>query len=139
MKYTKISSALTILITLFAVNLLITTVSAQKTPLPKCKAAADQIYFVDSGQQVAELHPGGNGYQLNILGSGANKFFLIKEPYMTSVSVISNYTNASQAKWQVYFNAQMGREITSIRMQSECTGRVVHEFPLTVNVTLRNQ
>jgi len=111
---------------------------AQKA-LPKCRAQADQIYFVDSGQQVSNVRPGGNGYQLNIIGTGADKFSLISEPHMASVSLISNYTNASQAKWQVYFNPNMGREITSVKMRSECTGRTVNDHALTVNVVLRDQ
>ncbi len=106
------------------------------TPLPKCKANADQIYFVASGQQVAEVSPGGNGYQLNILGNGANKFTLIKEPHMTSVSLIAGYTNNTAAKWQVYFNPRMGRVLTSVKLMSECTGRAVHDTPLTVTVRL---
>lgn len=112
--------------------------SAQ-TPLPKCKAAADQIYFVASGQQVSELHPGGNGYQLNILGNGANKFTLVREPHMTSVSLITGYTNDTAAKWQVYFNPRMGRQVRSVMLRSECKGRVVDEYPLTVTVTLLDQ
>ena len=116
---------------------------AQRTPpvgqLPKCKAQADQIYFVASGQMVSDVHPGGNGYQLNIIGAGANKFTLVKDDFMTSVSLIAGYTNDSQAKWQVYFNPNMGREITSVRMMSECTGRAVNAHGLTVNVVLRDQ
>ncbi len=143
MKKSKTIIVVFMLTALFAVSGFVADISAQRgtlpTPLPKCKAVADQIYFVASGQQVNDVHPGGNGYQLNILGAGANKFTLIKEPHMTSVSLIANYTNDTAAKWQVYFNPNMGREITSVRMRSECTGRAVHEYPLTVNVVLRDQ
>lgn len=146
MKNSKIIIVVITLITFFAVGGFVTDVSAQRpipppnpTPIPKCRAQADQIYFVESGQQVSDVHPGGNGYQLNILGAGANKFTLIKEPTMASVSLIANYTNDTAAKWQVSFNPNMGREITSVRMRSECTGRAVHEYPLTVNVVLRDQ
>ena len=124
------------------VTLLLMTVInswAQLTPLPKCTANADQIYFVASGQQVDEVRPGGNGYQLNILGQGADKFRLVKDPYMTSVSLIPGYTNATQAKWQVSFAPRMGRPIRSVRLMSACTGRAVHEYPLTVTVTLLDQ
>ncbi|MGH9947866.1 MAG: hypothetical protein ACRD6X_11775 [Pyrinomonadaceae bacterium] len=143
MKTSKIISAL-----FFLTILAVISVSAQRprdpnpVPLPKCTANADQIYFVASGQSVTEVHPGsngGNGYQLNILGNGANKFTLIKEPHMTSVSLIAGYTNDTAAKWQVFFNPNMGREITKVRMMSKCTGRAVHEYPLTVNVVLRDQ
>lgn len=125
-------------------GLFLTTVigiTAQKPGdrLPKCKAQADQIYFVASGQMVSDVHPGSNGYQLNIIGAGANKFTLVKEDYMTSVSLVAGYTNDSQAKWQVYFNPNMGRDITSVRMMSECTGRSVNTHGLTVNVVLRDQ
>ena len=109
------------------------------TPLPKCRANADQIYYVDSGQQVAEVRPGGNGYQLNILGAGANKFTLIKEPYMASVSLIPGYTNATAAKWQISFAPRMGQQLSSVRMMSECTGRAVSEYPLIVTVQLLDQ
>lgn len=144
MKNSKIIIVVITLIAFFVVSGFVTDVSAQRTgppvgEVPKCRAQADQIYFVESGQQVSDVHPGGNGYQLNILGAGANKFTLVKEAHMTSVSLIANYTNDTQAKWQVYFNPNMGREITSVRMRSECTGRTVHEFALTVNVVLRDQ
>jgi hypothetical protein len=87
-----------VLMTLIAIN----NVSAQ-TPLPtRCKPVADQIYFVDSGQSVIEVRPGGNGYQLIIIGTEVDKFQLVKEPYMTSVSLIS--ATAAQAKWQVFFS-----------------------------------
>lgn len=136
MKTTKIIS---ISITLIALVTVVNSVSAQRPiPLPKCNAVADQIYFVASGQMVSDVHPGGNGYQLNILGQGANKFALVKEDHMSSVSLIANYTNDTQAKWQVYFNPNMGREITSVKMRSKCTGRAVHEYTLTVNVVLRD-
>ena len=139
MKRTKIMMGLFTIITLITFN-----ASAQKQgdPLPKCKATADQIYFVASGQSVTEVHPGsngGNGYQLNILGAGANKFTVKKESYMTSVSVIPGYTNATSAKWQIFFEPNMAQEITKIRMQSECTGRLVREYNLTVSVILRDQ
>ncbi len=138
MKISKIILGLFTVITLFAVI----NVSAQREPLPKCRATADQIYFVDSGQSVTEVHPGsngGNGYQLNIIGTGADKFTVVKEAYMTSVSVIPGYTNASQAKWQIFFEPNKGQEITKIRMQSECTGRVIKEYQLTESVILRDQ
>ena len=141
----KIISGLFTLVTLFAVNCLVTTVSAQKPgdPIPMCKPAVEQIYFVDSGQSVTEVHPGsngGNGYQLNILGTAVDKFQLVKEPYMTSVSVIPGYTNASQAKWQVFFTPKRGQVISSIRMTAfECTGRIVREYRLTESVRLLNQ
>jgi hypothetical protein len=138
MKTFKIAVGLISLVTLFAINGIVNSASAQ-TPLPKCRAKADQIYYVDSGQSVTEVRPGsngGNGYQLNIIGNGANKFWIVKEPYMTSVSVIPNYTSSSQAKWQIFFNPKMGRVLATIRMQSECTGRVVHEHQLTSSVRL---
>lgn len=138
MKTTKIIMGLLTIITLFAVN-----VSAQKgEPLPKCRATADQIYFVASGQSVTEVHPGsngGNGYQLNIIGAGADKFFVKKELYMTSVSVIPGYTNASQAKWQIFFEPNKGQVISKIRMGSSCTGKAVHEYTLTESVRLLDQ
>jgi hypothetical protein len=141
MKISKIIAAFISLITLFAINGILNNAAAQK-PLPKCRASANQIYYVDSGQSVTEVRPGsngGNGYQLNIIGTGADKFFIVKEPYMTSVSVIPGYTNSSQAKWQIFFNPRMGQELTNVRMQSECTGRVVHEHQLTVKVRLLDQ
>jgi hypothetical protein len=143
MKTTKITLGLVTLIALLAINGFVNNVSAQRPiPLPKCTATVDQIYFVASGQMVTEVHPGsngGNGYQLNILGTGADKFWVVKEPYMTSVSVIPNYTNATQAKWQIYFNPRMGQKLTSVKLGSKCTGRAVHVYPLTVNVTLLDQ
>ena len=70
MKTSKIISHCLILITLVMSSGLVVNVLAQRpVPLPKCTANADQIYFVASGQQVSDEHPGGNGYQLNILGA----------------------------------------------------------------------
>jgi hypothetical protein len=117
--------------------------SAQKIEkLPgRCKAQADQVYFVASGQMVIDVFPGsngGNGFQLNIIGAGADNFEVIQEPYMTSVSVIPGYTNATQAKWQVFFNAGMERIICSIKMKNKCTGETL-TYPLTVGVKLLNQ
>ena len=137
MKTSKIIMAgLFIVTTLLAIN-----VSAQKKgdPLPKCRATVDQIYFVDSGQSVTAVRPSGNGYQLNIIGTGADKFTVVKESYMTSVYLIPNYTNAAQAKWQITFAPKMGQLISKIRMRSECTGKAVQEYNLTESVRLLDQ
>ncbi len=37
----------------------------------KCVAIANEIYFVEDGKSVLDVHPGARGYQLNILGTGA--------------------------------------------------------------------
>lgn len=140
MRTSKLASAVITLIALLAIDSVVVNVPAQQpVPLPKrCKATADQIYFVDSGQMVKEVHPGsngGNGYQLNILGSKVDKFTLMKEPYMTSVSLV--FANDTQAKWQIFFEPNMGRTIGSVRMAAyECTGRAVHEHRLTESVQL---
>ena len=138
MKISKIMTGLFILVTLMALN------GFAQEPLPKrCKAVANEVYFVDSGKMVTELHPGsngGNGYQLNILGSNADKFQVVKEPYMTSVYQIPNYTNSTSAKWQITFAYKQARVISKVRMSAlECTGRAVHDYPLTQSVTLLNQ
>lgn len=143
MKTSKISLGLFILITLFAINSLVTDVSAQKIPkgTPRCTASASQIYFVDSGQSVTEVHPGsngGNGYQLNILGSNVDKFEVIKPRYMTALNIIPGYTNATSAKWGLEFAANMGRMITSIKMKNNCSGET-SEFRLTTKVKLLDQ
>ena len=136
MKTSKIISGLFVLFALFAIN----NVSAQKIPKPPpCTTNANQIYFVDSGQSVKEVHPGsngGNGYQLNILGKDVDKFELIQEKYMTSVSIIPNYTNSTAAKWSVFFAPNMGREIATIRMRSNCNKGQIKEYKLTEPVTL---
>jgi hypothetical protein len=107
----------------------------------RCTATADQIYFVASGQMVIDVFPGsngGNGFQLNILGAGADNFEVVQEAYMTSLSVIPGYTNATAAKWQIFFNAGMERIICSIKMKNKCTGETL-TYPLTVGVKLLNQ
>ena len=107
----------------------------------RCKAVADQIYFVASGQMVIDVFPGsngGNGYQLNILGNGADNFEVVQETYMTSLSVIPGYTNSTAAKWQLFFNAGMERVICSIKMKNKCTGETL-TYPLTVGIRLLNQ
>lgn len=139
MKTSKIITGLFFLMTLIAFN-----VSAQKQgdkvpKPPPCTTNATQIYFVDSGQSVKEVRPGsngGNGYQLNILGTDVDKFELIQEKYMTSVSIIPNYTNSTAAKWSVFFAPNMGREISSVRMRSNCNKGQIKEYKLTESVTL---
>lgn len=107
----------------------------------RCTATADQVYFVASGQMVMDVYPGsngGNGYQLNIIGAGADNFEVVQEAYMTSLSVIPGYTNATQAKWQLFFAAGMDRVICSIKMKNKCTGETL-TYPLTVGVRLFNR
>jgi hypothetical protein len=119
--------------------------SNAKAQIPKqqgrCNATADQVYFVASGQMVLDVYPGsngGNGYQLNIQGAGADNFEVVQEPYMTTLNVIPGYTNATAAKWQVFFSAGMERVICSIKMKNKCTGQIL-TYPLTVGVRLFNQ
>jgi hypothetical protein len=123
MKTLRPIQGLAILITLLAMNSLAPNVSAQD-----CKIAVKNVYFVDSGQTVEEVHPGsngGNGYQLNILGTGVDNLELVQERFMTSVSVIPNYTSATAAKWQVFFAANMGRMIPTVRLKDKCTGKTI--------------
>ncbi|GEM_PF-2468274 len=139
MKTSKIISGLFILITLVLINGLVNSASAQERC--NCTATANQIYFVDSGQSVTEVHPGsngGNGYQLNILGPGADNFEVIQERYMTFLSVIPNYTNSTAAKWAMYFAPNMGRMITSVKLKNKCTGEV-RVYRLTTKVRLLDQ
>jgi hypothetical protein len=151
MKSLKTITGLFILMTLIAISSLVSDVSAQvpnPTPLPRpypsprCTSTVSQIYFVDSGQSVKEVHPGsngGNGYQLNILGTNVDKFEVIQEKYMTSLSIIPNYTNSTAAKWSVFFAPNMGREITSIRMRSKCGTNEIKTYQLTESVKLLDQ
>lgn len=107
----------------------------------RCRATADQVYFVASGKMVIDVFPGsngGNGFQLDIIGAGADNFEVVQEPYMTSLGVIPGYTNSTAAKWQVFFNAGMERIICSIKMKNKCTGETL-TYPLTVGVKLLNQ
>jgi hypothetical protein len=119
-----------------------TVASAQITRQEgRCKAVADQIYFVASGQMVIDVYPGsnaGNGYQLNILGNGADNFELIKEAHMTTVYVIPGYTGPTAAKWQIEFAPNMERVICSVKMKNKCTGETL-SYPLTVGVRLFNR
>ena len=143
MKTSKLTSAVITLIAFLAINSFVVEVSAQRTlptPLPKCRAVADQIYYVDNGKSVTDLHPGsdgGYGYQLNILGRGVDKFALVKEPHMKTVSLV--FANSSQAKWQIYFEPNMARVLSSVSMRSECTGRAVNEYQLVESVKLHDQ
>lgn len=117
----------------------ITNASAQK-PV-RCKAVADQVYFVASGKMVMDVYPGsngGNGYQLNILGAGADNFEVVQEAYMATLSVIPNYTNSTAAKWAVFFAEGMERVICSIKMKNKCTGQIL-TYPLTDGIRLFNK
>lgn len=138
---TKITSVLTTLVALLAIEGVVNNVSAQEQF--GCKAVANDVYFVDSGRMVSEVRPGsngGNGYQLNILGSNVDKFEVMKEPYMTSVSLIGNYTSPTAAKWQIFFEPNMGRTISSVKMRApECTGRMVKQYQLNSSVKLLDQ
>ncbi len=119
-------------LTAFAINS-----SAQRDS--KCRA--DQIYFVASGQMVMDVYPGsnsGNGYQLNIIGAGADQFEVIQEPYLATVYVIPGYTNSTQAKWQIHFAQGFERVICSITMKNKCSGET-RSYPLTVGVRLFNK
>ena len=141
MKTQRIISAAITLVAFLAVHSFVVEVTAQlPQPIPKCRAVADQIYYVDNGKSVTDLHPGsdgGYGYQLNILGRGVDKFALVKEPHMKTVSLV--FANASQAKWQIYFEPNMARVLSSVSMRSECTGRAVSEYPLVESVKLHDQ
>ena len=125
MKKSIIILGLSVLITLTAINSLVTNVSARENG--NCKPVVKNVYFVDSGQVVQEVHPGsngGNGYQLNILGTDVDQFEVVQERFMTSVNVIPNYTSPTSAKWQVFFAANMGRMITGVRLKNKCTGEI---------------
>ena len=143
MKTSKLITAGITLIAFLAINSLVVEVTAQRTlpaPIPKCRAVADQIYYVDNGKSVTDLHPGsdgGYGYQLNILGRGVDKFYLVKEPHMKTVSLV--FANGSQAKWQIYFEPNMARTLSSVKMRSDCTGRFVDEYQLVESVKLHDQ
>ncbi len=146
MKTSKIIRGLLILMMLTAINNLAINVSAQETEREgkkheKCAVDSKNIYFVDSGTVISTMHPGsngGNGYQLNILGVNVDKYEVVQEPYMTSVGVIPNYTNAASAKWELVFNPNMGRVIRSVRMTNTCTG-VTKDYRLDAPVKLLDQ
>lgn len=144
-KKSKISSGLFSLIALIAINSFVTSVSAQ-IPIPKgtprCLSSAGTIYFVDSGKSVTEVRPGsngGNGYQLNIIGKNVDKFEVVQENYMTSVSVIPGYTNSTSAKWSIFFAPNMGQVISVIRMKSRCSNTEIRSYQLTESVRLLDQ
>ena len=144
MRTSKIITGLFFLMTLIAINNVSAQEKGDRVPNQpaRCTSTVNQIYFVASGQSVKEVHPGshgGNGYQLNILGANVDKFELIKEKYMTSVSIIPNYTNSTSAKWSIFFAPKMGREISSIRMKSKCGTGEIRTYQLTESVTLLDQ
>jgi|SRR5580765_3875003 len=139
MKTSKIIMGLFALITLISINSLVTNVSAQEKG--NCTATATNIYFVDSGRVVTEVHPGsngGNGYQLNIIGDGDNNFEVVKEKYMTTLSFLRVYTNPPQAKWEIEFAPNMGRIIPTVRMKNKCTGET-QAYKLDGKVRLLDQ
>ncbi|MBX7173473.1 MAG: hypothetical protein K1X72_21065 [Pyrinomonadaceae bacterium] len=144
MKTSKIFMGLVVLIILFAINNVPAQKEGDKVPKipPRCTSTVSQIYFVASGQSVTEVHPGlndGNGYQLNILGTNVDKFEVIKEKYMDSVSIIPNYTNETAAKWSITFLPKMGRKISTIRMKSKCGTGEIKVYQLTESITLLDQ
>lgn len=124
-----------------------TTASAQGpgTKIPKpppCDANPTQIYYVDSGQMVSEVHPGpngGNGYQLNILGTDVHKLQVVQEPYMASLSIIAQYTTPTSTKWSVTFLPRMGQALRTIRIRNMCHKGNTYTHNLTAPVTLLDQ
>jgi hypothetical protein len=104
----------------------------------RCTANASQVYFVEDGQSVLDVHPGSRGYQLNILGTGVDNFEVIQDPCMTTAYVIPSYTNSSSAKWQINFSTNMERVICSVKMKNKCTGETL-TIPLISGVRLFNQ
>jgi hypothetical protein len=125
----------------FFISGFVNNAAAQKEKPGRCKATADQIYFVASGQSVLDVYPGsngGNGYQLNILGNGADNFEVVQEAYMTTLNAIPGYTNSTAAKWQIFFATGMERVICSVKMKNKCTGETL-TYPLTVGVRLFNR
>lgn len=139
MKISKIISRLFFLTGVIAIISFVTNVSAQENS--KCMATANQIYFVDSGQTVVDVHPGsngGNGYQLNILGTGADNFEVVRARYMTVLYIIPGYTNSTQAKWELEFAANMGRMIPGVKLKNKCTGET-REYRLTTKIRLLDQ
>ena len=145
MKTSKIIMGLFILFTLIGINRLVVTAQEEREGKEgkrhtQCAADTKNIYFVDSGTVVSQMHSGsngGNGYQLNILGLNVDKFEVIQEFYMTSVGVIPNYTSATAAKWEFVFNPNMARMIRSVKMKNKCTG-VTREMRLDAPVKLLN-
>ncbi len=124
--------------TLISFYVLVCTVQVSAQKSPGCRAKAEQVYFVASGQMVMDIYPGGNGYQLNIIGNGTDKFEVVMEAFMTSVYVIPDYTNSTQAKWQISFAQGMERVICSVKMKNKCTGEIL-TYPLTAGVRLFNR
>jgi len=118
-------------------------VVGQQTPLrkpPSCEAS--QIYYVDSGQTVSEVRPGmngGNGYQLNILGTNVDRLEVIKESYMASLQIIPQYTTPTSTKWSLTFAPRMGQVLRTVRIRNQCQKDNVFTLPLTVEVRLLDQ
>ena len=118
-------------------------VLGQRIPLPKPPSCeASQIYYVDSGQQVSEVRPGingGNGYQLNILGTNVHRLEVIKESYMASLQIIPQYTTPTSTKWSLTFAPNMGQMLRTVRIRNGCQKDNVFTQPLTVEVRLLDQ
>ncbi|MEP6847212.1 MAG: hypothetical protein ABI999_00020 [Acidobacteriota bacterium] len=112
---------------IFVVVVAALSVSAQRVRCePQDGVAVTNVYVVDSGKVVTEVHPGsngGNGYQINIMGTNVDKLTVLQDPFMTSIGVISNYTGPTSAKWSVTFGANMARTIRGVRMTNACTGQ----------------
>ena len=104
----------------------------------KCKAVVGNIWFVQDGSSVLDVHPGDRGYQINMQGTGVDNFEIVKEACMSGLSVIPGYTNSTAAKWQVNFSPNMERVICSIQMKNKCTGEI-KTYALFSGVRLFNQ
>ncbi len=132
------------IVTLLIVTLLTcVAVIGQRIPLPKPPSCeASQIYYVDSGQQVSVVRPGingGNGYQLNILGTNVHRLEVVKENYMASLAIIPQYTTTTSTKWSVTFAPNMGQMLRTVRIRNQCQKDNVFTLPLTVEVRLLDQ
>lgn len=130
------------IVTLLVVTLLTCVgVLGQRIPKPpRCEAS--QIYYVASGQMVSEVHPGpngGNGYQLNILGTGVDKLEVVQEPYMASLAIIPQYTTPTSTKWSLTFAPRMGQMLRTVRIRNRCQKDNTSTQNLTVEVRLLDQ
>ena len=132
------------IMTLLAV-ILLTCVGAfaQRIPIPKPPSCeASQIYYVDSGQMVSEVRPGmngGNGYQLNILGTNVDRLEVVKESYMATLQIVPQYTTPTSTKWSVTFAPRMGQMLRTVRIRNNCQKGSTSAQPLTAEVRLLDQ
>jgi hypothetical protein len=136
MNISKLKLGLFILISLTVINALVSNVSAQNSP---CTATITNLFFMDQGTKVTEVHPGDKVYRLFVQGQNPTNFDLIPENFMKNLgTMLPANGDLTSANFTMSFIANMGRSFTHLKLKNRCTGQT-SLYKLESKITLSNQ